>query len=52
LLGRAGLARAEAVEADAPGERIAAERADLHLIQIECRVLLELLIDDVLKLER
>src|SRR4029077_5945166 len=52
VLGRAGLARAEAVQADAPGERVAAERADLHLFEVERGILLELLVDTVLELQR
>jgi len=43
---------AETVEADASGEGLAAQRAHLHLVEVERGILLELLVDDVLKLER
>jgi len=52
LLRGARLTGAKTVQADAPGERISAERADLDLFQVERGVLLELLVDDVLKLQR
>jgi len=51
LIGGAGLARAEAAQADAAGERVAAQRADVDLFQIERGVLLELLVDGVLELQ-
>ena len=51
LLRGARLTGAKTVQADAPGERISAERADLDLFQVERGVLLELLVDDVLKLQ-
>ena len=42
----------EAVQADAAGEGLTAERAGLHLLEIESGILLKLLVDDVLQLER
>ena len=41
----------ETIEADPPGERLSAERTDLHLVEVESRILLELLVDHVLQLE-
>jgi len=45
-------AGAEAVQADPAGEGLTAERAGLHLLEIEGRIFLELLVNDVLQLER
>ena len=42
----------EAVQADAPLERLAAEGALLRLLEVERRIFLELRVDDVLKLHR
>ena len=45
-------AGAEAVQADTAGERLTAQRAGLDFLEVEGGVLLQLLVDDVLQLER
>ncbi len=51
LLGAARFSGAEAGQTDPTAEWIPAQRADLRLLEIESRILIELLIDDVLELE-